>query len=591
MNEFEEIDVRFASFLERLAGGRDPILHSAAALASQKTRAGHTCVELDSELKPGMLLEQDFQQDTSSWVQALRKSPVVGMPGDYKPLILDHAGRLYLHRYFEDQALVAKKVRAWCGPDPQYADIPGLTRELDRLFAPLPENETDWQKVAAATAVLRRFSVISGGPGTGKTTIVARIVFLLLTLAKEKPPTIAITAPTGKAAARLLESLGKELGKLDIPKELQDAIPSGSKTIHRLMGARFNSNQFLHHAKNPLHADILIVDEASMVDLALMARLMEALPDHAKLILLGDKDQLASVGPGSVMGDICSGPGARCFSPEWSRTITKVTGQKVQQEDGLPPIADSIVHLTKNYRFSKDSGIGELARFVVEGDVAGAVESLHQGREIIYSPVSNPQSLPPLLAAPLKEGFSQYMEASTPREALEKFTGFRILCGVRQGPWGVNAANSQVEAIFLQEGVIRPQDFPWFEKRPVVINRNDSEMELFNGDNGIHMAGQVIFPGGQGEFRHYARSMLPAHDTAFAMTVHKSQGSEFTSVLLILPQENSPVLTRELLYTAITRARSGLHIVGSLPSLRKAVQSPTHRPSGLQDALWAPDSE
>ena len=586
MNDFEAIDIQFASFLERLAGSHDPVLQSAAALVSLRTREGHTCVELDSGLDQGLFLDPDCPSDPARWMDALTRSPVVGGPGDYRPLIIDRAGRLYLHRYYQDQALVAEKIRAWSQPDPAYDNMARLAKELDRLFLPMADSGTDWQKVAAATAVLRKFTVISGGPGTGKTTIAARIIHLMLTLAVSKPPTIAITAPTGKAAARLLESLGKELERLGVPPGLEEAIPSGAKTIHRLMGARLNSNQFVHNAHNPLHADVLIVDEASMVELSLMARLMEALPDHAKLILLGDKDQLASVGPGSVMGDICSGPGAGFFSPEWSRTIVQASGQKVRTGNSLPPIADSIVHLEKNYRFSRDSGIGELARCVVEGNVSDAVESLDQGNEITYIPVVNPRELSVLVEDPLQEGFLPFMTAEDPAGALDAFGGFRVLCGVRQGPWGVNAANSQVEAIFVNHGQIRTRDFPWYEKRPVVVNRNDAEMNLFNGDHGIHMDGQVIFPGIQGELRHYARSMLPAHDTAFAMTVHKSQGSEFQSVLLILPHENSPVLTRELLYTAITRTRSGLRIVGSLQSFKRAVLNPTRRPSGLQDALW-----
>ncbi|WP_028315352.1 exodeoxyribonuclease V subunit alpha [Desulfatibacillum aliphaticivorans] len=586
MIEFEAIDGQFAAFLQKLAGGSDPVLQSAAALVSLRTREGHTCVELSSGLDRDCLLSPDCPENPAQWIDALANSPVVGAPGEYRPLILDQAGRLYLHRYYEDQALTAKKILEWSVPDPAYTDQEQLAQELDRLFAPLPKNETDWQKAAAATAVLRKFSVISGGPGTGKTTIAARIIHLLLSLADGRPPSIAISAPTGKAAARLLESLGKELSRLGVPPGMDDAIPKRAKTIHRLMGARFNSSQFIHNADNPINADILIVDEASMVELSLMARLLEALPDHGKLILLGDKDQLASVGPGSVMGDICSGPGSQAFSPEWAKVLAKAAGQAIPSENGLAPIADGIVHLVKNYRFAKDSGIGELADCVVRGDAAGAAASLESGGEIIYEPVNNPRTLPALLEEPLREGFLPFITAKNPAQALEAFGGFRVLCGVRQGPWGMNSANSLVEDIFARDGLILLRNYPWYEKRPVVVNRNDAEMNLFNGDHGVYMDGKAAFPGLQEELRHYARSMLPAHDTAFAMTVHKSQGSEFESVLLILPGENSPVLTRELLYTAVTRTRSRLRIVGAMPSIKKAVLSPTRRPSGLQDALW-----
>lgn len=582
--ELEIIDVKFAEFMQRLEGKSDPRLHSAAALLSAGARAGHTCLDLNSLTIEEAALFGLEKFDPESWIDRLAQCSVVGSPGDYCPMILDSRGRLYLHRFHASQEAVAQAVMDRSDATPKAAGVEELKDLLDRLFPESSGNEPDWQKIAAAACAIRRFCVISGGPGTGKTTTAARIIALLCLLEKKRPPVIGLAAPTGKAAARLLDSIQSQLGGLDLPEAVMQSLPNKALTIHRLLGARPDSGDFSRNEKNPLPVDVLIIDEASMIDLALMASIVKALPPHARLILLGDKDQLASVAPGSVLGDLCR-DGASSFSEDFAKTIEKASGQSVAHEDKASPLSDCIIPLQKNYRFAKDSGIGMLAGAVVGGKADEAVKCLDQGMELTFTEISGKGAVSRIIADAAFEGFSDYMNAAEPEKAVQLFSRYRILCAVRQGNFGVSAANSIVENAFIQKGLILRRQFPWYEKRPLVINRNDYHLDLFNGDAGCFMDGKAAFPGPDGAVRRIPGVMLPEHETAFAMTVHKSQGSEFDSVLLVLPQDSSPVLTRELLYTAITRARSRLHIVGTRAALKTAVNSPTKRLSGLGDAL------
>ncbi|MBW2058130.1 MAG: exodeoxyribonuclease V subunit alpha [Deltaproteobacteria bacterium] len=597
---FSHLDIYFARFTARLAGRDVPEVSLAAALVSRYTRKGHVCLDL-SALEGKPFPEQGEEAllcpRLADWCRKLRESPVVGAPGEYNPLVLDEHSRLYLYRYWDYQERLADQIRKRVGRDYVNTDPELLGQGLTRFF---PRSETrgiDWQRVAAFSALTSRFSVISGGPGTGKTTTVGKILALLIEQAEPDRLRIALVAPTGKAAARLHQAIEQVRETLDCPEGVKEAIPREASTIHRLLGSVSGSPYFRHHAGNPLPHDVVVVDEASMGDLALMSKLVQALHPRARLILLGDRDQLASVEAGSVLGDICDTGTFHGFSRGFSDELKRVGGCEIDipfvDEDGAA-IQDCIVELQESYRFGRDSGIGALSRAVNSGDSDRATRLLAGSRygDIGWRELPRPEALPGALREPVVEGFHDYLKTDEPWEAFRRFDGFRILCALREGPYGVAAINSLVERILKRERIIEA-DQEWYLGRPVLITRNDYDLQLFNGDVGIMLpdgeAGgelRVFFPAPDRKLKRANPVRLPESETAYAMTVHKSQGSEFDRVLFLLPDRDSPVLTRELLYTGITRARESVEVWGPESVFRGAVSRRTERTSGLRDALW-----
>lgn len=599
--ELSAIDRHFARLMERLCGGPNSEVTIAAALVSQIHGQGSVCLELRKVAgtilpNAGATAGADLPLPSlEAWMTALRKATVVGRPAEFKPLILDDSGRLYLHRYWQYESDLAKRILDCAQRDTEGVDASLLEEGLARLFsAGASSNETDWQRVAAATAVRKRFCVISGGPGTGKTRTVIALLALLLEQARENPLRIALAAPTGKAAARLQESLQKWKAALPCDAALQAGLPKDSFTLHRLLGGLPDSAQFRHGAENPLPFDVVVVDEASMVDLALMAKLFAATAPSARLILVGDKDQLSSVEAGAVLGDICAG-------------ATRTSGPSA--------LSACIVHLEKNYRFGADNGILALSRAINDGDAAEVLRLLNL-RAAGASPERSEDALPgesggnrpadPGIAglalpppaqlkgrmrAKVLEGFGAVMRARDPLSALQALGRFRVLCAVRKGPMGVEALNRTIEEILSEAGFIAPRE-RWYRGRPVLVTSNDYTLKLFNGDVGI-----ILPDAASGELRAWfldagssLRSVppvrLPEHETVFAMTVHKSQGSEFEEVLLMLPGRESPVLSRELLYTGVTRASRRVELWGDEAVLRTAIATRVTRASGLREALW-----
>lgn len=596
------LDIHFASFVTRLAGSDVPELSFAAALASSYTRQGHICLDL-SGVEGRKLLEGEDGGDAvvcpelNGWCGKLRKTTVVGNPGEYKPLILDDRSRLYLFRYWDYQEKLADSIRRRVWEDEAKIDIALLKEALERLFPADRAGEIEWQRVAAFTALRKRFCAISGGPGTGKTTTVATILALLLEEARPERLRIALAAPTGKAAARLQEAIKGTKDKLPCPDSIKEAIPEEASTIHRLLGSIPGSPYFRHDAKNTLPADVVVVDEASMVDLALMSKLIQALPSQARLILLGDKDQLASVEAGAVLGDICDTGTEHNFSRGFCNDLKAVTGYQLHTPqngaDGSG-IRDCVVQLQKNYRFGSDSGIGAVSHAVNKGDGDLAIKLLKDGKygDIEWKGLPRPNALPRVIKATIMQGYGDYLRASDPFEIFQVFERFRVLCALREGPYGVVAINLLVEQILREEKLIKP-DKKWYPGRPVLITRNDYNLRLFNGDMGIVLPDpsanddlRVFFLATDGKLRKFHPFRLPEHETVYAMTVHKSQGSEFGKVLLLLPDRESPVLTRELIYTSITRAKEGVEIWGAEDIFRTAVSRCIERTSGLRDALW-----
>jgi len=588
-----ELDVHFARFMGSLAErASEPVL-LAAALASRATGDGHVCADLSSLAGQALVPGGDacVAPALPGWREALCASGVVGLAespeADAFPLVLDAAHRLYLARYWRYEKNLAQSLLAraqgFCGG----VDEARLAAGLDRLF-PASDESTDWQRVAAAVAVLKRLAVISGGPGTGKTTTVTRVLALLVEQSVERPPHIALAAPTGKAAARLTESIREAKTTLDCAPEAAERIPEQAATLHRLLGWR--PGGYRHGAEYPLPVDVLVVDEASMVDLPMMARVAAALPAHARLVLLGDKDQLASVEAGNVLGDLCGGRTATAFSaPLRQRLRSFVALPEMAQPGG--PVADSVVLLKRSYRFARNSGIGRLARCINAGDADAVQCVLEDGAlpEVGWHTLTAAGVAPALLDWAAAR-YGECLTAADAATALAAFRAFRVLCALKAGPLGMDAINQAIERVLAERGLIRPEH-RWYAGRPVMVTANDYGLRLYNGDVGLvwPQPGSgglaAVFPTADGGLRQVHPSRLTAVETCYAMTVHKSQGSEFDEILMVLPGADSPVMTRELLYTGLTRARERAVLCGEADALQ-AVRRRVVRRSGLGAALW-----
>ncbi|QHP79432.1 exodeoxyribonuclease V subunit alpha [Pectobacterium odoriferum] len=596
------LDVQFARML---ADETQPDLLLAAACLSAHSGAGHVCLPLEnlqaqtlfdgreSELAQQLLAGTGLNT-VAAWQPRLLASDAVSDGSQPTPLVLQ-GEKLYLQRNWQSEGRVARFIASERDTIP--VDEPAIRAVLDRLF-PDTDEEINWQKVAAAVALTRRIAVISGGPGTGKTTTVAKLLAALIELNTGDALRIQLAAPTGKAAARLTESLGQALHRLVVDPRLREAFPQEATTLHRLLGAVTDSQRLRHHQDNPLHLDVLIVDEASMVDLPMMANVIAALPPHARIIFLGDRDQLASVEAGAVLGDICRFAEAG-YSRARAQQLQRLTGCSLDENgpEGPSTVSDSICLLRRSYRFDPHSGIGQLALAVNGGDDA-RVRAVLNGEfaDITCSPLTEAEEYQAMLARCV-EGYRDYLQlvaaGATPDAVLLAFQRYRQLCALREGPFGVAGLNQRIEQALHQAGLIQRSRNPlnrWYPGRPVMIERNDAALGLFNGDIGIAMIGEsgelrVFFPLPNGETKDVTPSRLPPHDTAYAMTVHKSQGSEFDHTALVLPNHYLPVLTRELVYTAITRARQRLSLYTDVRILCRAVKTPTQRYSGLGERI------
>ncbi len=581
------IDSVFADFICSREVGTTDFLRKAAACASSAVGQGHICIDLADHFD---------RDEIVAVVDSLRSSKLVGQPGEYRPLVLDDAHRLYLHRYWKYESDLAQALISMAADLPE-VDTELLKDGLSRLF-PNTAGSPDWQAVAAAAAIRSRFCVISGGPGTGKTTTVVKIIALLLEQARGSRMRIGLAAPTGKAAARLKESIYKAGKELENSTAAAESIPTDVATIQRLLGVIPDSCRFRHNADNPLPFEAIVVDEASMVPLGLMAKLVEALAPGSRLILLGDRDQLASVEAGAVLGDICNTGHGFGFSPAFQAFIAETTGSTISESfvgTAQPPLADSVVVLQKNYRFGEESGIGLISTAINNDTAAGVLGGMKDGTTegVILSETPPRELLQKKLAAAVVGGFSGYLQHGNPDDILLAFDRFRVLCAVRQGPYGVEGFNSLIEVCLADAGVINPVK-QWYHGRPVMVTVNDYSLKLFNGDVGIALNDpesdiglSVYFPSINGESRKYSPYRLPAHETVFAMTVHKSQGSEFERLLLIMPPSSQQIVTRELLYTGLTRARSSIELWCSDEIFTAACGRRIERRSGLRHALWA----
>ena len=586
--EIDFIDQHFAALINRLAKVPSPELELAAKLVSNFRARGDVCVPLrdvtSSEAEKMGSREVPALKD---WLEKLRSSGVVGDPGEFAPLILDQSERLYLQRYWKYEDELGRNFQARLRDNsPRDFDPADLAQGIAELF-PSP---SDLQKVAAFVAATSRLCVISGAPGTGKTRTIVLICALLLTLAKKHELSFALAAPTGKAAARLKETIAQTGVSLRLPGELK--LPADASTIQRLLGARGDSPHFRHNAKNPLTADVVIVDEASMIDLALLAKLFDAIRPDARIILVGDKDQLASVEAGSAFRDICT-PGFELgVSVSLAEAFAKTTGEKLDgTSTDQAPIHSVVVELRRNYRFTPGAGIGELSNAVNRGDAVGAIAVLKSGGSIRWRPTPSLKNFERELRERVFPRFEKLLKLRDPAVALKQLAEFAVLCALRRGPFGAETVNAMLEGMQRETGPIDVGG-RYHAGEPIIIVRNDYNVGLFNGDLGIVLPDavtgelRVFFRGQADEVLNFAPGRLPAHEPAFALTVHKSQGSEFHDALVILPERDAPVLTRELLYTAITRVRETVEVWASEEILRQTVERKIERSSGLRDRLW-----
>ena len=606
---FSSLDVHMARAVGRIAEENDPLVVLAMAVASRFTAQGHVCVDLAYLSKSpviaasGERIEGAEWPDATRWLEALQQSPMVTTCSTEAPLVLDRAGRLYLARYWQYQQRLLFQLRQRSFGRVEGVDPAVLEKGLARLF---PQNEEgggpDAQRDAAETSVRRYLTVVTGGPGTGKTYTVVKMLMLILDQglsAGATPQRILCAAPTGKAAARLKESITSAKAVFLQSADAHDQailsnIPDEAITIHRLLGIQAGSQRARFNSEHPIPTDVLVVDEASMVDLSLMTRMLEAVPFSARTILLGDEDQLASVEAGAILGDICRG--GRTVRSEPSAAVVSVSNTAAPKEIG-GGLGECIVRLTRSYRFDEKSGIGRLAEAIRRGDADTVMAVLNHPGDAAVTRVDSSNgggdiaALETMLTPFIRTYFLPYLTAADTERRLRLLNRFRILCAHRRGMVGVSQVNDVVERLIRHETDLQT-DHPWYPGKPIMMLQNDYQLGLYNGDVGMIGASvsdeenyTAYFPDSEGGMRSVAPARLSAHETVYAMTVHKSQGSEFDHVLVILPAHRSPVVTRELLYTAVTRAKKGVTIFGPDDVIREAVNTPVHRASGLSEQL------
>ena len=566
---------------------------------SPESVAGKRVSELfDSEpaaLKSGDCVIPDFSVD-----DLLANSAVIGKPGELKLLIYED-GLFFLQRFSVYERVVADFIKSRSGAGS--ANIPdSVKQQIDELF---PENieggDVNWQKVAAMLALRSKFLLISGGPGTGKTTTAGRILALLTRRNPEMM--IAMVAPTGKAAERLNESIRnfKEDHRGKIEDDLLDKIPENALTIHRFLGV--NSRRPNYDRYSPAPIDLLIIDEASMVSLPLFAKTFEALPDECAVIMLGDKDQLMAIENGNVLKDITESERLNAFSAKFTALARELSGGEmnlsvVDETAADAAMADIAVQLEYSRRFGAESGIGVLSRLVkaadTETDLKKLEETFDNFGDLGLTNIDDETELASFIDTFCDEHLADYRAAldsgADGGTLLDELAKFRILCAVNSGPFGVDAVNEMVEKkLFGAESALG-----FRHGKPIMITRNDYALNLMNGDVGVVCETsnglKVVFKGTEGELREFNPASLDEYKTAYAISVHKSQGSEFSNVFLVLPPRHSGVLTKELIYTAVTRAKDTCEIIASPEILRQSIVRGMRRVSGLKQKLARPDN-
>lgn len=581
---FQSLISHFAQQMCRINGTESPELFLAAGLLCHEIANGNTCLELNRYA--GQSSKTFFNENETEvtfpaleeWQSTLESSHGVGIQTGDQPIRLEKENgspALYLSRYWQYEETLAVGILKKLNQPLQNVHI--KSDLLDQLF-PVENGGDPIPKQAALSALQHQFSVITGGPGTGKTTIVVKLLALMIAehmkVYSDEPFRYQLVAPTGKAAARLKESIlarKEDLRSITgITQDVLECIHSETSTIHRCLGTIPGKVSFRYHHSRPLPLDCLIVDEASMVDLALMSKLVEAVPEHAKIIFLGDEHQLASVEAGSVLGDIC-------------RSLNQI--QKFQP---------AVSKLLKSHRFDSEKGIGKLAKLINSGNGLKAFEFIQEQSKHSAEGIVEWKNLPApsrlnLFLKPFEDHYEKLMQQESIEAVFGQFESFMILCALKRSVYGSIFINKLLEQRLKKKAGIADDQY-WYAGKPIMITTNDYQMDLYNGDIGI------VFPDEEsGElkvyfkletgFRKVSPNRLPGFETAYAMTVHKSQGSEFRRILMMLPPEFNPIVTRELIYTGLTRAKKGAILVGKELAFKQSIKAEITRSSGLGQKL------
>ena len=593
MKTINNVHQQFAQFF------KSESLKPFAYLVSKKLSEGHICVDLN-EVNAELEDVEFYDKTFLSGAAGLKKEPLVTFENGAKQPFVLHNNRLYLQRYFNYESIILRRIKAFAETEnketqERVQELKSHAAFMQTLFsASLGEEKSidaeniDWQLVAAVSAILSNFTIITGGPGTGKTTTVAKILSILFTV--NPALKVALAAPTGKAAVRMAESL--KSSRLDVSPDINEKLQTITPgTIHRLLKYVPDSPYFRHNSANPVNFDVVIVDESSMIDVALFAKLLDAIGAGTKLILLGDKDQLASVEAGSLFGDLCkTQQGFNMTSSKMANLVNSFISNPKRQiaagyilKGSAHLLSGHIVELKYSYRFAGERGIGKLSKAIIKNDIAGLNEYLENNgdEQVTIDTVYKNE-----VFEQFAQGYADYIKEPDIKKALQKLNQLRVLCAVREGEHGLYALNTAIENYLRKKKLIN-RNSEFYENRPIIVTKNYYSLGLFNGDVGI------IRPDENGTLKAWfedndteLKSILPGYiaeaETVFAMTIHKSQGSEYNTVLVVLPDNlNIPILTRELLYTAVTRAKSQVIIQASKEVILNTAKGFVKRASGI----------
>ncbi len=578
MQQRNDVHQQFAEYFP------DAKLHPYLYLLSKKLSDGHICIDINN-INKFELEESGYTLDK----KALVNQPLISNGNGKTPFILLN-NKLYFERYFNYETVILNRILQFIQQEKKQVDetvktIQQHTPFIKAIFGKEQSGQTNWQLVAALTAVLNHFTIITGGPGTGKTTTVAKILAILYTINPNLK--VALTAPTGKAATRMAESLKNTVvGENAIKNKFQSLEPS---TIHRLLGSIKNNPHFKHHSENPLNADLIIADESSMIDVALFAKLLDAVGPDTKLIMLGDKDQLASVEAGSLFGDLCQAQTQlNVFSKERATLINSFISNKEEQihnnsiSESTHPLFQHIIELQKSHRFSDEKGIGKFSKSIIHNNEKDIRNFFLNNDAQVTIDIDYSEKI----FQNFIKGYEIFIGEPDIKTALQKLNALRVLCAVREGEQGLYAINKKIEKLLHNKKLIYPNG-NLYANRPIMVTTNNRELQLFNGDIGIIRPDEngilkAWFENGEGEIRSVLPGYISDAETVFAMTIHKSQGSEFNRVLVVLPEgDDIKLLTRELLYTAVTRAKQEVIIQASEKLILQTANAIVHRGSGI----------
>jgi exodeoxyribonuclease V alpha subunit len=597
------IDYAFAEFIEQQERHGDQIIVLLAAYLSSRLGEQNSCIDLPQLGQPfvGDYIFPSLDNILLSLANASTVHCVESLGQQVRlPIVLDK-NKLYLQRYWQYEVALTKQIFKGCSQF-NMLNAASIKEDLNTLFPANNSVEIDWQKIAVGIAMRNKLTFITGGPGTGKTTTVTRLLALMqhTALKKGKPLHIQLVAPTGKAAARLIDSIGQ--AKLHLPDGFDNDLPSGCSTIHRLLGTLPNSPFFKADQNNPLHLDVLVIDEASMIDLPLMTKLFNALPEKCQLIMLGDKDQLASVEAGSVLSDICASSqgkqGIPYYSDELRDYITQLSGYQLPKHDGRDrsAVENNLIVLQKSHRFTAQSGVGQLAQSINTGNVKRCITLLLDND---YADISwRKDAEVSELIASLMPNYIEYFNAISNGNIIDAFkllAKHQVLCAQRSGTRGVDELNVAIEREFSKQNLI-DSSREFYPGRAIIISQNDHRLQIFNGDLGIVMEDpnnpaliKVWLMAENDHVRGILPNRLPAHENVYAITIHKSQGSEYQEVHLCLPLQQGGTaprgLSRELLYTGLTRAKKQFTLYSDQSVIEHAITHQCLRSSGLTDRL------